>query len=169
MRLLVALLVLPLLAGCLGYQPLYEQGVAGNTAQVQLGLVQMQEIEEGVGARRAAQQVAQDLVQVFPYTGGDYTLQVTIRERVSSLAVRRDATDQRLELSLRAIVRLEDQMGEAVFNFNTTTAAAYNVGTSPYATEAGRVRAKRTASEALSEEIALRVRRFLATVESSTE
>ncbi len=166
---LKVLLVIPFLAGCMGYKPLYEQASAARTEQVQLGVVEMTELEEGVGARRAAQQVRQELLRVFPLQGGDYTLNIAIRERVGTLAVRRDATDQRLELRLRGQVRLENAAGERLLVFSASTEAAYNVGTSPYATDAGKVQARRTASRALSEEVALRVRRYLATVEESND
>jgi hypothetical protein len=159
MKALLALLALTL-AGC-GYRPLYaEIGHLGN--QLRLGEVRMDVTERNVGERRPAQLVATSLKRRLPATlGTAYVLNVVIEESQQTLAVRRDATDQRLGLNLLAKISISTPDGAVVYTGEANTTSAYNVEQTPYGTDAGKDRARQSAAANLSDEIVRKVALFL--------
>ncbi len=147
-----------LLGACAGYTPLYLE-TARQDAAVEVGEVRMDEAEINVGERRPAQLVYRRMKQAFPgrETAPPHVLDITIREDISTLAVRRDASDQRLQLNLTADVTLSDTEGKQVFQAAITRSAAYNVESSPFGTDSGKDRARNSAADALSDEIIQRI------------
>lgn len=155
------------LTACMGYQPLYAP-VTAQTAegtqvsrQVSIGSVNMQTVERNVAGRRIAQLLKQKLEQNFPATNGDITLSVSIEEQTRTLAVRRDAVDQRLELRLISILEFTNASGQIAQRTRASATAAYNVEDSPFGTDAGKDRARRAATDRLAEEITQKVLIFL--------
>ena len=161
MKKLLLTFAVVVLAGC-GYTPMYAN-VGDTRLNIQVASVQMRDMETNVGERRAAQAVRQQLERTFvAQNGAAYQLRVVLEEDLASLAVRDDATDLRLQLRLRADVELHDGEGNLVTGFGTSTSASFNVEDSPYSTDAGKLRARSNAAEALSEEIIHRVMLYFA-------
>jgi hypothetical protein len=133
------------------YQPLYSI-IKEDMAQVAVGEVKMKIVTHKVGERRASQVVYKKLAQSLN-GDGSYRVNVAITESISTLAVRRDATDQRLELNLTGDVTINDDSGKVLFKTDMTSSVAYNVEDTPFATDAGKERAKTAAAIALSGEI----------------
>lgn len=151
-----------LLAAC-SYQPLYAPADGQTLAdRVEVGSVEMELYErQDVGQRRTAQQMSQRLRQDLPYTGNDRDmLNLHIKEDASTLALRRTALVEREQLTLTARVDLVAPDGEKLFQTEVGSTAAYNVETTPYATETGKVYARQTAARNLAEEILRRLNLF---------
>lgn len=144
--------VILLLSACSGYTPLY-QITQNATQSVSVGPIKMRDIEINVGQRRVAQIVRQKLLQSFPHSDGEYSIHLTVEEETSSLAVRRDATESRLRLSLAAFLTLQNTKGDVVFKRDFTVSSAYNVEDSPFGTDAGRDHARLSASAMLVDEV----------------
>lgn len=134
-----------------GYQPLYSV-VQEDMSKVGVGIVRMGKVTHKAGERRASQVVYKELAQSLN-GDGSYKVNVDITESVSTLAVRRDATDQRLELNLRGDIKVKDTADNIIFKTDLTSSVAYNVEDEPFATDAGKERAKTAAAIALSDEI----------------
>lgn len=158
-------LLLPLaalLASC-GYSPLYAP-VDGTTiaSRVQVGTIEMGNLpERNVGQRRTAQVLDQRLRQSFPNTAMEMdTVNIVIREESSALALKRTSIVEREQLDVVATVTLENPSGDKLFKTDVVTTTAYNVETTPYATESGKTYARLTAARNLAEEIARRLNLF---------
>lgn len=152
------------LAACSGYSPLYKSLEGQGLADVHVRNIAMQEVKRAAGERRVAQLVTQKLMRRF--SGAEhapYVLDMAIEEVLSTIAVRRDATDQRFSLQLNGRIYLY-RGEEKVMDVILSTSAAYNVEDSPYGTEAGRERARQSAASTLSDEVLLQVARYLADV-----
>ena len=144
-----------------GFTPLYQN--TGNPA-TEVGIRQVVVTNPGreVGERRAAQIVGQELNRFYAAGAGTaYTLDIALTESWETLALRRDATDERFELRLLGRVSFYDPHGRLQHTAVATTRAPYNVQTSPYATETARQNARETAARALAQEIQRRVLLFL--------
>lgn len=135
-----------------GYSPLYPS-IQKDMEKVTVGEVRMKTVAHKVGERRVAQVVNRKLAQSLD-GNGEYVVNVAIEESVATLAVRRDATDQRLELNLLGDINIiEASSGKTIFEHSLTTSVAYNVEDAPFATDAGKERARTSAAIALSNEI----------------
>lgn len=135
-----------------GYQPLYTL-IDEDISKISVGKVKMRKVVHKVGERRAAQTVYKKLSQAFN-GDGKYKVNVDMLETVSTLAIRRDATDQRSALNLNAYLDIIDTTsGNTIFETTLTSSVAYNVEDTPFATDAGKERAKTSAAIALSDEI----------------
>ncbi|MFT7144110.1 MAG: hypothetical protein ACI8QY_000158 [bacterium] len=153
--------VLALLLTACGYSPIY-QHTKDAVQQVQVGTIVMTSITRSAGERRIAQLADKRLSQVF--IAGDnalYTLSAEIEESTNTLAVLRDATEDRLEVVLNTDIFLKNKAGKEVFLRNLSATAPYNVETSPYGTEAGKDRARKSATIYLTEEIIKQVNYYL--------
>lgn len=149
-----------LLVAC-GYKPLYQAG-DDNMRSVVVEDVRMLDPDYAAGERRVAQIVWQQLKQSFPAKQGKHYLEVAIEEEEISLAVRRDATDLRRELQLRARIWLRDADGKEVLYVGEITKVPYNVEDSPFGTDAGRDYARQAGATELAREIQLDVARWQA-------
>ena len=146
--------------GSCGYTPLYAPtaGAGQLAARAQLGNISMDQVEKNVGQRRVAQTVYQQLAQTFPQQlpQGD-TIDVTIHEGTSTLAVQATAAIQRAQIDLTGTLTLTNANGQQVFNTNVTASAAYNVERTPFSTESGKTFARLTAAKNLADEITRRL------------
>jgi hypothetical protein len=142
------------LAACSGYSPLYDVPAGGDIGAV-VGQVEMQSAERNVGERRAAQWVAQRLRRSFPQQQGQYRIDVMLKEKIVTLAVRRDATVERFRLDLTAYLRIYDQQnGDQEILYTTlSSSSAYNVESTPYSTDVGQVFARQSSAKSLADEI----------------
>lgn len=137
------------LSAC-GYTAVYEK-TASQIQNVHVGSVKVAANERLPGERRVAQLVNRRLSQVFTGVEGDaYTLNIHMEEDRRTLAVLRDATEDRFEVIINAEVELLNAEGDVVFARDLVSSAPYNVETSPYSTEAGKDRARQSAAESLS-------------------
>ncbi|MDD9912394.1 MAG: hypothetical protein OXR68_04195 [Alphaproteobacteria bacterium] len=140
------------LASCGGYTALYQPE---QETQVTVGTIQMESAARNVGERRVAQRVNQRLRRMFTGTDQAYRLDVNIDESTSTLAVRRDATVARAQLSLDGDINLyQTDKADPVFSTTVTASAAYNSENTPYSTESGKTFARQQAADALADEIA---------------
>lgn len=146
-----------ILSGCFGYEPLYSQG-GHVVADVRVGDIVMDEIDRGFGERRSAQLVAQRLNRIFVAgEGAPYTLNMSLREEKTTLALERDATEQRLQFDLIADMKLKDAENNVVFQTSMETSAPYNVEDTPFGTDSGRERARSSAVKVIADEAVHRV------------
>ena len=131
-----------ILTGCLGYQAVYKQPEVYR--EVAVGTVQMTDAQRLAGERRVAQQVRWRLEEFYQghINEAEYTFDVFIKEETTTLAVRRDASDQRLQLTLQAEVKIRGADAKEQTFSVVTSSAAYNVEDTPYGTESGRERAQ---------------------------
>ncbi len=150
-----------LLAGC-GYSTVY-QTTADAVQSVAVAEVVVNTGEKLPGERRVAQLVNRRLAQVFTShpDSAAYTLHIHLDEEQRTLAVLRDATEDRFEVVLTASLSLKDHKGEQVFHKVYTTTAIYNVEPSPLSTDAGRERARQSAAEFTSREAIQYINFFL--------
>jgi hypothetical protein len=154
----VGFVLLLALAACSGYSPLYDMQARGEAAVI-IGQVAMQNVERNVGERRAAQWVAQRLRRSFPAQQGEYRVDVELKEKIVTLAVRRDATVERFRLDLTAYMKIYDQNegDQEIFYTTLASSSAYNVESTPYSTDVGKVFARQSAAKSLSDEITRQV------------
>ena len=147
------------LTGCFGYSTMY------TVDRVDFSGISVEEVrvvteEKRAGSRRVAQHVSQKLRDMFT-GGGRYTLNVFIKEEESAVAVRRDAIESRLQLVLTAQMYLVDDAGETVLHTEVSSQSPYNVEETPYATDAGRLRARFAAADMMAEDVIHRISMFL--------
>ncbi|MFO0500495.1 MAG: LPS assembly lipoprotein LptE [Pseudomonadota bacterium] len=149
------LLVAPfILAGCAGYSPLYAPQTKGEA--VQIGAVAMAEVEVQPGQRLVAQEVRQRLLQSFPSATGAVA-EITITESATTLALRRTATIERVQLTLTATLKVRNEQGEEKLNTSLSSIAAYNIENTPFSTESGKAYARQIAARNLADSIARRL------------
>lgn len=154
MKYLIPLLAVALSA-CAGYAPLY--GEKGEVLKhVQVADVRVENPDRLPGERRIAQLVRTRLNQAFTGKNAD-KLTVVLDEDSTALAINRDATEERLQLTLQAEIMLESSTGDLIYRGDLATTAPYNVEASPFGTDAGRTQARESAARALAEEIIRRV------------
>ena len=157
------------LAGCLGYEPLYDQTqkVMGD---VHVAAVKVDEVGYTPTERRSAQMLNQKLSRVFSgQAHASHHIHVTIDEEEETLAVARDASDERVELNLVAQVKLLDSNDNLVYQTRIQSEAPYNLEDSPYATESGKERARLNAVNVLSDEIVHRLSFFFYNMQKKSE
>lgn len=149
-----------------GYTPLYAPQMEGGTvaAHLQVGTVEMATTKINVGERRVAQTVAQQLKLQYPDVAASMdTLEVTIKETTTTLAVESTAAVQRAKLTLDGSMTITDLNGKVVLRTAVSTGTAYNVESTPYSTETGKTFARLTAARNLADEISRRVVLFYRT------
>lgn len=155
------LLVSALVLSACGYTAVYEK-TASHMQQVYIGNVQVAMNERLPGERRVAQLVNRRLSQVFTGVEGDaYTLNLHMEETRRTLAVLRDATEDRFEVILTGRIELLNAEGQVIFSKDLVASAPYNVESSPYSTEAGKDRARQSAAESLSRDAIQSISFFL--------
>lgn len=153
------------LSAC-GYTPLYkdmDSSQMENIAYPSIGIgeIVMDNIDYRPGERRIAQMVRQRLVREFTPTTYEVRVDVNIEESVSELAVRQDATVERLQVNLVAqLVTLRTDDNAVDYTARLTSTAAYNVEDTPYSTESGRLFARETAAKTLADDIIRQVYYF---------
>jgi hypothetical protein len=151
-----------MLTSC-SYTPLYAPHQGQTLANhIQVSTVEMERYEQqNVGERRTAQLMSQRLRQDLPNQGPELDkLNIHLREDASALALRRTALAEREQLTLTARVNVQNDAGKDIFTTNVASTTAYNVETTPYATESGKVFARQTAARNLAEEILRRLNLF---------
>ena len=157
-----------LLSGCFGYQPLYS-GVKSDMRDVYVSRVEMKTLDNRAGERLVAQSVSNQLASYF--TGNDsssYRIQISLEESKKALALRRDATEDRLQLNLLARVQLLSGEGKVLFETDVKAAAPYSVEVSPLSTDFGKENARQNLAKVVAEEVRQRIAQYLYTA-SQTE
>lgn len=154
-RWVAPLWVAVMMAGCAGYSPLYAPQ-NGTAEAVRIGTVAMTEVEVQPGQRLVAQEVRQRLLQSFAGNGGAVA-DITIQEDATTLALRRTAAIERVQLTLTATLKVSDEAGTEKLNTSLTSTAAYNVENTPFSTESGKAYARQIAARNLADAIARRL------------
>ena len=145
-----------LLTGGCGFHPLYKSGGGGDEAV--LATVEVARIRDRVG-----QQLRNLLMENFAPRGPagrtDYRLTVTLTESKSSLAIRKDETATRANLTITANFKLlalkDPRLG--TFSGQSLSTNSYNILTSDFATLSAERDARYRALRTLAQEIRLRV------------
>ncbi len=152
---LAALAALALLAAC-GFQPLYGQGPR-QADPGQLGNIEVAPIADRLG------QITRNHLLDRLNPGGrplapEYRLDVSLKERKTRLAFRKDATATRALMQLVAQYRLtEISSGTPVHNGASRATASYNIVASDFATIASEKNARERVSRIVAEDIVLRL------------
>lgn len=153
------------LASC-GYAPMYAPAGGGSQAssKVQVGAVEVVQNTKNVGQRRTAQTVAQELKLNFPNTGTEMdSVDVTITEETSTLAIERTAITRRAQINLYGTLTLSNPNGDRLLVTQLSTSAPYNVENTPYSTETGKTYARLTAARNLAAEVSRRLYLYYST------
>lgn len=155
-----ALLIFGLfLVGCAGYQPLYKKMEGGK---ISVNRVYMTDVAHNQGTRRPAQIVQQELTRHYPEgDAGEYMFDVALTEEYDTLAVRRDATDQRKQFRLAGTVTFYDAQRRPVHTSVITKYSPYNVDDKPFSTETSLMSAREVTARAFADEVVRRVALFL--------
>lgn len=160
MKKLVLLMAL-VLGGCAsaGYTPLYQKVQSGK---ISVNRVYLTNPAQSQGTRRPAQIVQQELVRHYPEgDAGEYMFDVALTEDYDTLAVRRDATDQRKQLRLYGTVTFYDAQRRPVHSSVITKYSPYNVDDKPFSTETSLTSAREVTARAFADEVVRRVALFL--------
>lgn len=157
-RLLAAGLALALLAGC-GFQPLYGPR-DGGSATDKLAAIKILRIPD-----RAGQQVRNFLLDRLnprgPAAKDLYSLAVTLTEGRQDLAIRKDETATRANLTVSAQYSLiEIATGKEIFRANSTVTTSFNIVRSDFATVSAENDARRRAAREVSDDIRTRLALF---------
>lgn len=158
----ILILITTLMLSACGYSPIYES-TAQYVSQVAIEKVVVAQDKKLPGERRVAQLVNRRLSQVFTggLEGGAYRLNLYLDEDRRTLAILRDATEDRFEVRVTARIELLDIDGKMIYTKDLTSSAPYNVESSPYSTDAGKDRARKSAAESLSAEVIQNINFFL--------
>ena len=154
--LLPAFGIMALLLSSCGFQPLYKSG--GSSDEATLATVEVVQIKDRVG-----QQLRNLLTEGFSPRGRsartDYRLTVTLTESKAGLAIKKDETATRANLTIHAefiLVALQNpRLG--TFAGRALSTNSYNILTSDFATLSAERNARNRALRTLAEEIRLRV------------
>lgn len=155
-RLLPLFGVAALLIGGCGFRPLYESG--GGSDEAVLATVEVATIKDRMG-QQLRNLLIENLAPRGPAGRTDYRLSVTLTESKSSLAIKKDETATRANLTITAdfkLVALKDpRLG--VFSGRSLSTNSYNILTSDFATLSAERDARTRALRTLAQEIRLRV------------
>jgi len=151
-KLLTSVLLL-LMVGACGFQPLY--GRTGDNAKVQAQLSQTYVLPiEG----RTGQILRNNLLDRVTPAGipatAAYQLQVVLKSKSAGVAIDSDSSTNRINLTLRARYTLFDRTGKTVFyNGVAQSISAYNVVDSDFANLSAEKNAEKRSAIVLAEEI----------------
>lgn len=145
--------LLVLLAGC-GFEPLYgPSGRQGPAVTAALAGIYVASIRDRIGQRLRNDLLDRLTPQGIP-SAPVYNLEVTLREDREGLAIRKDETVTRFNLTLRArFVLIDRRTGGPIFRGATQSIAAYNVVESSFATLIAEQDAEARAAREISEEV----------------
>jgi len=155
LRLGLAALALMALSGC-GFHPMY-----GPSLSPQLSSIYVEPI-----ADRDGYELRNTLIDLLgsngQMRGKRYRLVITLRESNQGVALRNDAAITRYNDTLAASFVLTDMNGATVTEGTQTGLTAYNVTSSPYATQVAQQDADKRAAEDIAERIRLDLNVFFA-------
>jgi len=145
----------PVLSGC-GFRPLYASG--GGSGEAVLATVEVLRIKD-----RTGQQLRNLLIERLSPRGRagrtDYSLAVTLQESKAELAIKKDETATRGNLTIRANFKLVAQRDprRSTFSGSAISTNSYNILASDFATLSAERDARDRALRTIAEEIRLRV------------
>lgn len=140
-------------AGC-GFRPLHGQG--GGGASRQLAKIQIAQIPDRIG-QKLHNLLLQRLTPKGPPARPDYVLSVSVNETKQSLAIRRDETATRANLTVTAAFSLSQSIGKGVFVGRAVSINSYNILQSDFATLSTENDARDRALRVLAQEIRGRI------------
>ena len=150
------------LAGCAGYQPINKNFDEYTTKEFYVDSVEVVSPERRIGSRLNAQYLKQLLTRRF--TGGQnasFNLNMQVNETQRNISYRIDATAERALVTLDSTAIVRDQAGKILATIETRTDAAYEIQTSPFATQANYDQARRSAIEDLQRDLQRQLNLFL--------
>lgn len=133
-----------------GFQPLYGQSLAGPQVQPHLASIFVQPIPDRIG-QVLRTKLSRTLSPKTRTTAPAYELRITLTESLSTLAVERDASATRANLTLTSsftLVRRADSL--TLYSGAVNSIASYNILTSQFATKIAKDDARARAVQDLS-------------------
>ncbi len=145
--------VLAAVAGC-GFRPLH--GASGGGARDQLATVRITQIPDRVG-QKLHNLLLDRLTPTGPPATPHYVLSVSLREARQTLAIRKDETATRANLTLTAGFTLRRLDRDETYVGTAMSTNSYNILESEFATLSAEIDARDRALRVLAEEIRTRV------------
>lgn len=151
-----ALAVLALVLGSCGFRPLHQKGGGGDEAV--LATVKVERIKDRIG-QQMRNLLMQKLAPRGPAGRTDYRLTVVLKEAKTELAIQKDETATRANLTIHADFSLHAlrDPNRGTFSGSAISTNSYNILTSDFATLSAENDARNRALRTLAEEIRLRV------------
>lgn len=149
-----------LLAGC-GFEPLYGENELATATEERLAQISVNPIEDRVGQLvRIA--LTNRLTPTRPAPRPQYTLRVTLNESKTSLAVEKDSSATRANLTLLAsFVLVVNGSGERLTTGSVRSVNSYDIVDSDYATLAAESDARRRGATDIADGIVDRLAIFM--------
>ncbi len=144
---------LAIIAGC-GFQPLH--GAGGGGARDRLATVQITQIPDRVG-QKLHNFLLDRLTPKGPPATPHYVLSVSLTEARQNLAIRKDETATRANLTLTAGFSLRRLGRDEIYVGTAVSTNSYNILQSDFATLSAEIDARDRALRVLAEEIRTRV------------
>lgn len=146
-----------LMLGACGFKPMYSASADSASTTAYLRAVQIDHIDERIG-----QMMRTALKRRFhptrTNTAYHYSLNVSVSEGVSTLAVEKDASTTRANLQLTTqytLVRIADQL--TLQSGNVRGVSSYNLLTSNFATEAAKKDARKRAIDTVADQLKTKI------------
>lgn len=150
------------LSACAGYSPINKNFDDATTSEIHVENVEVVNAPRKVGARQNAQYLKQILTRRF--TGGanaPLRLNMNLTQSERNISFRLDATAERALLTIDSTAFVRDELNKVLATIETRTDAAYEIQTSPFATQANREQASRSALENLARDLQRQLNLFL--------
>jgi len=154
--LLPALGIMALILASCGFRPLYQSG--GGSDRASLATIEVARIKDRSG-QRLRNLLTEGLSPQGRSARTAYRLTVSLTESRVTLAIRKDATATRANLTIRAVFKLAALHNRNLGTFmgSALSTSSYNILTSEFATLSAERDARNRSLRALAEEIRLRV------------
>jgi LPS-assembly lipoprotein len=151
-----ALGIMAMILSSCGFRPLYQSGGGGDEAA--LATIEVVRIKDRIGQQLRVL-LSEGLAPRGRSARTDYRLTVTVTERKAGLAIKKDETATRANLTIYADFNLRALHSPRLGAFSGTALStiSYNILTSDFATLSAERNARNRALRTLAEEIRLRV------------
>lgn len=150
------------LAACGGYTAINQNFDDYSVREIYVKDVEVNMTERRIGARLNAQYLKQLLSRRF--TGDENSplhLSTRVRESHRKVSFRIDATAERALVTIDSTSFVKNKEGDILANIETRTDAAYEIQTSPFATQANYDQARETAIQDLQRDLQRQLNLFL--------
>ncbi len=150
------------LAACGGYTAINQNFDDYTIKEIHVANVEVVSTQRRAGARLNAQYLKQLLNRRF--TGGvnsPLQLHTRVRETHRNISYRIDATAERALVTIDSTSFVKNKEGDILANIETRTDAAYEIQTSPFATQANYGQARETAIQDLQRDLQRQLNLFL--------
>ena len=151
-----------IITACAGYTPINQNFDDYTIKEIYVANVEVTSPQRRVGSRLNAQHLKQLLTRRF--TGNEnapLSLHTRIRETQRNISFRIDATAERALVTLDSTSYVRNTKGDTLATIETRTDAAYEIQTSPFATQANYNQAREGALKDLQRDLQRQLNLFL--------